>query len=209
MTNSQPDGMLYDPPGGWRYGFPKPYLPLADETLADTLLRDGYPQHEIDNCGATHCRFIGEGAREVAARLDAVVAAPANDNTARNVVEETGLQSLISLPGYAYLGSPYSKFAGGLDAACAEVSIVAAKLMRRGLRIFSPIAHSHTVGTTGELDNLDWSFWQAQDQPLIDAASSLIVLMMDGWQDSVGLAYEIECFVLAHKPIVYISPEEV
>lgn len=49
---------LYDPPGGWHYGFPKPYRPLDGEALADTLLRDGYPQREIDNGGDRHCRFI-------------------------------------------------------------------------------------------------------------------------------------------------------
>src|SRR5690606_34385280 len=75
----------YDPPAGWRYGFPKPYRPLANESLADTLLRDGYPQREIDNGGARHCRFIGYGARDVAAEAGAVVtpreqSAPANDN---------------------------------------------------------------------------------------------------------------------------------
>ncbi len=51
--------LLYDPPSGWKYGFPKVYAPLEDETLEQTLLRDGYPQKEIDNAGAKYCRFIG------------------------------------------------------------------------------------------------------------------------------------------------------
>lgn len=51
--------LIYDPPSGWMYGFPRPYLPKEGETLEDTLLRDGYPQHEIDNGGAKHVRFIG------------------------------------------------------------------------------------------------------------------------------------------------------
>jgi hypothetical protein len=51
--------LIYDPPSGWRYGFPRPYNPLPGETLAQTLLRDGYPQKEIDQGGASHCRFIG------------------------------------------------------------------------------------------------------------------------------------------------------
>lgn len=51
--------VLYDPPSGWKYGFPKEYAPKDGETLAETLLRDGYPQHEIDNGGARYCRFIG------------------------------------------------------------------------------------------------------------------------------------------------------
>lgn len=50
--------LMYDPPSGWRYGFPKLYEPLAGESLTETLLRDGYPQREIDD-GAKHCRFFG------------------------------------------------------------------------------------------------------------------------------------------------------
>jgi hypothetical protein len=48
---------IYDPPSGWRYGFPRPYLPLPGESIAETLLRDGYPQKEIDNGGAEYVRF--------------------------------------------------------------------------------------------------------------------------------------------------------
>lgn len=51
--------MMYDPPSGWRYGFPRPYLPLPNETLEETLLRDGYPQEEINWGGAKYCRFLG------------------------------------------------------------------------------------------------------------------------------------------------------
>ena len=51
--------LIYDPPSGWRYGFPKPYLPLPGEKLEDTLLRDGYPQYEIDNGGSKYVRFLG------------------------------------------------------------------------------------------------------------------------------------------------------
>lgn len=48
---------FYDPPAGWRYGFPKEYMPVKGESLADTLRRDGYPQVEIDNGGDEYVRF--------------------------------------------------------------------------------------------------------------------------------------------------------
>jgi hypothetical protein len=55
--------LYYDPPSGWKYGFPKPYLPLKGETLADTLRRDGYPEHELKsitvNGEVKYVRFIG------------------------------------------------------------------------------------------------------------------------------------------------------
>lgn len=40
-------GMLYDPPSGWKYGFPRPFSPLKGESLSDTLRRDGYPEFEL------------------------------------------------------------------------------------------------------------------------------------------------------------------
>lgn len=50
--------ILYDPPAGWLYDFPREYKPLPGENLADTLVRDGYPRHGAD-FAAKHCRFIG------------------------------------------------------------------------------------------------------------------------------------------------------
>jgi len=57
--------LLYDPPAGWRYGFPREYLPLPGEELKDTLLRDGYPQKEIDCGGAEHVGFFEVEVEEV------------------------------------------------------------------------------------------------------------------------------------------------
>lgn len=57
--------LMYDPPSGWHYDFPCPYLPKPGETLAQTLLRDGYPQEELDRItwdGSIHgVRFFGGG----------------------------------------------------------------------------------------------------------------------------------------------------
>lgn len=50
--------LMYDPPTGWMYGFPRPYKPLPGESLAETLVRDGYPVKDAA-LGAKHCRFIG------------------------------------------------------------------------------------------------------------------------------------------------------
>lgn len=49
--------MWYDPPEGWRHGFPRPYKPLPGESIEDTLRRDGYPEHLLQY--AKHTRFGG------------------------------------------------------------------------------------------------------------------------------------------------------
>lgn len=52
-------GYLYDPPSGWKFGFPRVYEPLEGESLADTLVRDGYPKGDAE-FAARYCRFIGK-----------------------------------------------------------------------------------------------------------------------------------------------------
>lgn len=38
----------FDPPGGWRYGFPKAYNPLPNENFMQWLIREGYPPDEVE-----------------------------------------------------------------------------------------------------------------------------------------------------------------
>lgn len=47
---------IYDPPSGWRYGFPREYKPLPGETLQETLKRDHYPEELMEIAGR-HTRF--------------------------------------------------------------------------------------------------------------------------------------------------------
>lgn len=56
-TEEEPT-LLYDPPSGWMYGFPRFYKPLPGETLEQTLIRDGYPKSQAE-FASKHCRFIG------------------------------------------------------------------------------------------------------------------------------------------------------
>ena len=108
--------------------------------------------------------------------------------------------------GFYYLGSPYSLYKDGHDAAASMVARAAAGLMADGLVVYSPIAHGHFVTMHGDLPQ-DWEFWKEQCQPMIDAAAALIVLRMEGWQESVGLTYEIGEFDRAGKPVHYMSLE--
>lgn len=117
------------------------------------------------------------------------------------------LNALSDLPGYVYLGSPYSKYALGHDVAAYVVGRAAARLMARGVRVYCPIVHGHSVSQYGRLPNT-WEFWKDQCQPMIDGAAALVVLMMDGWDASVGLLYEIDCFTAARKPVIYVDPRE-
>lgn len=40
-----------DPPRGWQYGFPKVWTPETDQDVTVWLVKEGYPQAEIDSLG--------------------------------------------------------------------------------------------------------------------------------------------------------------
>lgn len=54
---------IYDPSGGWKYGFPKQYLPLPGETVEETLRRDGYPESLVE-LAEKHSRFWEQDTEE-------------------------------------------------------------------------------------------------------------------------------------------------
>ena len=115
---------------------------------------------------------------------------------------------LANREGFVYLASPYTHPESEVrrlrfDLACAA----AAHMMRQGRVVFSPIAHSHPIARYGLPDDLE--FWMRQDGPLLDAADSVAVLMLPGWEASEGVAWEIDRATEACKHVEYIRPSAV
>ena len=103
-----------------------------------------------------------------------------------------------------YLGTPYTLYPLGREEAFRMACRVAARLLRAGIDVVSPIAHSHSIAVHGDIDPKDGEFWLRADWPLMEAAKGLIVYQAQGWRESVGLRKEIEYFERAGKPIVYL-----
>lgn len=110
------------------------------------------------------------------------------------------------MTGYWYLASPYSKYARGLEAAFAVACQASALFVEAAIPVYSSIAHTHPIAVIGGINPLDHTIWLPFDEPLMQAAKGLIVLMADGWQDSYGMKVEIAAFTVAAKPIVYMVP---
>jgi nucleoside 2-deoxyribosyltransferase len=105
-----------------------------------------------------------------------------------------------------YLATPYSKYAGGLDAAFRDAAKLAALLLRAGVKCYSPIAHTHPIAVHGKVDPLDHSIWLPFDEAMMRAADVLLVAEMDGWKESKGVLHEINFFATAGKPVFYLDP---
>lgn len=113
------------------------------------------------------------------------------------------------MSGFWYLATPYSLYPTGIQAAFTDACHAAASLIRAGVPVFCPIAHTHPIAMVGEIDPLDHEIWLPADRPMMDAAKGLIVCKLYGWEESRGVAFEIETFKAAGKPILYLAPGEI
>jgi nucleoside 2-deoxyribosyltransferase len=116
------------------------------------------------------------------------------------------IATLASYP-LVYLASPYSKYDQGIVAAFQHASIVAARLMQAGVKVYSPIAHTHSLAVYGEIDPLDHSIWMPFDEAMMHACDALAVAKMPGWSDSYGISQEVAYFHRHGKPVHFLEVE--
>lgn len=104
-----------------------------------------------------------------------------------------------------YLATPYTKYEGGIEAAFESAAAIAARLVKTGYVVYSPIVHTHPVAVHGGIDPLDHSIWLDFDLRMMRAADCLVVAQMKGWRESFGISQEIKFFENAGKPICYLD----
>lgn len=130
------------------------------------------------------------------------------DLAARHSAESSSpIGQLKIKKGFWYVATPYSNFPDGLEAAWISASEATGRLIQRRIPVYSPIAHSHPISIFGDVDAKNHDIWIPANEPLMDAAHGLLVLMLPSWKRSYGISLEIEFFLKAEKPIVYLDPE--
>ncbi len=107
-----------------------------------------------------------------------------------------------------YLASPYSHPDPAVRATRYQQACWhAVRLMREGRLVYSPIVHSHPLGELGLPS--DWPFWAEHNRDMLGVSSRLVVLALDGWDESVGVAAEIEIARELGLPVEFEAPVEV
>lgn len=104
-----------------------------------------------------------------------------------------------------YLATPYSRYPAGIDAAFRDAAALAARLLQNGIKVYSPIAHTHPLAIYGNIDPLDHAIWLPFDEAMMTASSALLVAQMRTWEVSRGIAHEIEFFAREEKPVFYLD----
>lgn len=109
--------------------------------------------------------------------------------------------------GFWYLGSPFTNYADGPETAFIEITKIAARLAWMDIKVFAPIILTYPMAIHGGLDPFNHEFWMDFDKPMMDAANGLIIAMMQSWEKSQGIKFEIDEFEAATKPVFYLDPE--
>lgn len=103
-----------------------------------------------------------------------------------------------------YLAAPYSHADESVRVKrFEEVTRAAGEILKKGHTVFSPLTHSHPMVKYG-FDG-DWQTWKKLDLAFIDVCRVMVVLMLDGWEDSAGIRAEMEYANLNGKRIIFIS----
>lgn len=90
-----------------------------------------------------------------------------------------------------YLATPYSHKEERIRQARYTAALRGvATLLSAGRHVFSPIAHCHMVALAYDLPG-DFLFWKSFNEDMIVRCDELVVLKLEGWESSYGVAQEI------------------
>jgi nucleoside 2-deoxyribosyltransferase len=102
-----------------------------------------------------------------------------------------------------YLAIPYSIYDHkGREASFGIVNKVAAKYIMQGKTVFSPISHSHPIAQYGTPATFD--FWREFDLEMLSHCDKLVVVCLEGWENSEGISAEVNAAIAAGKEIFYM-----
>ncbi len=90
----------------------------------------------------------------------------------------------------AYLASPYSHPDPKIkQQRLIIVNRIVFSLMRKGILVYSPLTHNIPIDQLGIHGN--WITWKDFDHEMLSRCDRLIVLKLEGWEESKGVAAEI------------------
>jgi hypothetical protein len=107
---------------------------------------------------------------------------------------------------YHYLASPYTHpehevMERRYDAALHALNF----LLRRKLWTYSPIVHCHALSKSYDLPRTH-DFWQAYNHAMLDTAKGLIILAIEGWNESRGIEDELTTARKLLLPVSFLHP---
>ncbi len=83
------------------------------------------------------------------------------------------------------------------------------KLLSEGKSCISAVVFGHPIVKLNGNVRVDWQGWKELCTTLIISSSQLHVLMLDGWENSIGVQEEIKIAQRLKIKVLYIKPENI
>ena len=108
---------------------------------------------------------------------------------------------------FIYLAGPYSHKNKSIMAYRRfMLTQVAAHYCKQGAHVHSPITESAAYQTEAGMEGT-WEQWSERDKLILDRCDYMIVLMLPGWDKSVGVRSELEHAELIGLRVFYLDPK--
>lgn len=106
-----------------------------------------------------------------------------------------------------YLASPYSHSDPKvMENRFLEITKLAGHLIiDKKLAVLTPITASHELAKICGIKG-SWKQWRQVDIPQVKKSDILLVALMSGWRESVGVKAEIRLAKKMKKPVLYFDP---
>jgi hypothetical protein len=108
-----------------------------------------------------------------------------------------------------YLACPYTDVSFEVrERRYRAATIAAASLIRQGRIVFSPITMTHPIDVVlaGQKGTLGSEFWVQFDEAFMGCCSEMVILKVDGWENSSGIEREKRFFEARGLPVRYLDP---
>jgi Domain of unknown function (DUF1937) len=109
-----------------------------------------------------------------------------------------------------YLACPYTDASPEIrEQRFRAATKAAAALIKQGHIVFSPITMTHPIDVVlaGALGTLGSEFWIKFDEAFMPFCSELVIVGVEGWDRSSGIAREREFFEASKLPVWFVDPE--
>lgn len=106
-----------------------------------------------------------------------------------------------------YLAGPYSHDNKTIQKArFTALTRKAAELTNTGVNVFSPITHGHPMAEAHELPR-DYAFWKQHCEAFVSRCDEMLVLMLEGWEESKGVEAEVKLAEELGIPVRFVALE--
>lgn len=106
--------------------------------------------------------------------------------------------------GFWYLATPYTKHPRGRAVAFLEAAAAAAICFKAGIPVFAAIPHAHPISDAGQMAT-DYDTWAPINELMVGLARGVIVVRLDGWDESDGVKAEMRLCARLGKPIYFMD----